>query len=106
KAALHVVIRTAVADDRSEAAVTAAQPELVFEVLLRGKGFGDDVLPAVAIVRVHAIQPTRAELLLLFAPGVLEPCLVQVIAGSGGVGAPDQVRKSREKRKIKVTRAL
>src|SRR6185437_6203079 len=105
-AALHVVIRTAVADHRSEAAVGAAQPELVLESLLRGKGLGDDLPPARAVVRVHAVQPARAELLLLFAPGVLEPCLVQVVAGSGGIGAPDQIGESREQRKIEVACAL
>ena len=87
--ALHVVIGPPDANHGAVFAVGATQAILDLEWAARGEGRRIRFLPTRSILGMNAFQPSVADFGITRAPRIVEPCLVEVVARTGTVGAPD-----------------
>src|SRR5215470_19524054 len=104
--AVEVVVGPAIADNPAVFAVGAPEAKFDLERLLRGKDTSKSLAPERAIVRLHPREPSFAKFRLSRPAGEVEPRLVQVVACTGGVGSPDQIREPGEQREVEVPRAF
>ena len=85
--------RRAPVEDPAVRAVVAEQPVLHLERSARLERAAVDAEAALEVVRMHALGPAVAELLLHRAPAELQPPAVEVGAASRGLGHPHQRRR-------------